>query len=428
MPPHLADSTRSSHRTSVPATDYATSWSCRWTIPSNGLLTSHDLALLRHVNCSYLSSSKPPTLLSLKRHVQSLAILIRNLAPLTKGGTFNADNVTDPDPSNPNVLRFCDTEAFDWLNNLEEPYTTDDASHYMPLWGIHNEIRSDPTHHRCCPLADQDGRPHMTHHALTMHANECLEILDHELAATGGFLSLLPTVDDDEDRDEMAGARNTLLGQWLLHHQHLVGRVHGLERSYAAALDALAGEAVVPAQLLDKADFEAGRLQGREVGFPQDRYVLVNAGEDVTREVHGVLDDREAEMEYEEVVYRERGVSGDRMWEGEEEGAISRGLVHVDLVSRFYRIKGQGHESPIFLLPAIDSHGGAAETREMERQPTVVTVPRPGWPTRVSEWERKYRERLDKVDELERENRRLVGERDELKRRVAELELQDAVR
>ena len=61
--------------------------------------------------------------------------------------------------------------------------------------------------------------------------------------------------------------------------QRLVGRVHDLERLYANATDAIANEAVVPMQTLSRLGPE-GR-KGRELVYPQDRFVLVNAGEDI---------------------------------------------------------------------------------------------------------------------------------------------------
>lgn len=427
-------------RTCVPASGYASSWSCRWTIPGNGLLSEHDLDLLRHVNCSYLSADKPPTLLSLKQHTQSLTILIRKLSVSTKFGIPDAGNQPEGTNFGPEALRFRQNEAFDWLNNLDEAYTTDDPSHYVPLSTIHNDIRgesntSGPLYH--CPLAEAQDlgppvqndkpvcRPRMTRHALTMHANECLEILDHELSAIGGLMALLPTPAED-DGEEMAGARNTLLGQWLLHQQHLVGRMHKLEISYANALDVLAKEAVVPAQLLSKTSFEA-RSGGRKIAFPQDTYVLVNSGDEITEQVHEILDESETGMEHMERVHQARGVCGDRMWEqhsDSDEVGISRGLVSVDLLSRFYRVKGLGHESSIFLLPAIERHGGVVRTREMEKGPTVVSLVTPQWPMRVTEWEKKYRARLERASEIEFENHKLVCEVDELKRRVEEMEVE----
>ncbi|KFH43016.1 hypothetical protein ACRE_062440 [Hapsidospora chrysogenum ATCC 11550] len=429
------------YRCSVPATDYTTSWCCNWTRPSSGILTEHDLDLLRHVNCSYLSSDKPPTLLALKQHAQSLAILIRKLCISTTFGIPNRDNRAQADKEGSSRLRFKENEAFDWLNNLDVPYTTEDRGHHMPLYYIRNDVLgesdvSGPTYH--CPLVseqDQNGTqsgnhaapqkrmPRMTHHALMRHANECLEILDHEFSATGGLLGVLPTT-AAEDKDEMAGARNTLLGQWLLHHQHLVARMHELEIGYANALDALAGEAVVPGQLLSKASFEA-RSGGKQVSFPQDRYVLVNAGDDVTRQIHELLDERENEMEDREWKHRGRGVSGDRMWEKPQDGQgddIARGLVAVDVMSRFYRVKGRGHDSPIFLLPAVEEHDGTVQTREMERNPTVVSVLTPRWPLRVSEWEKKYRGRLDRASEIEVEHHKLTMERDGLRKKLEEKE------
>ena len=130
-------------------------------------------------------------------------------------------------------------------------------------------------------------------------------------------------------------------------------------------------------------------------------------------------------MEDREWKHRVRGVSGDRMWEKPQGGQgddIARGLVAVDVMSRFYRVKGQGHDSPIFLLPAVEEHDGTVQTREMERNPTVVSVLTPRWPLRVSEWEKKYRGRLDRANEIEVENHKLTMERDGLRKKLEEKE------
>lgn len=409
----------------MPPNPYAPSYASTFTTPDSGLLTSEELTLLHHVNCSYLSSDKPPTLLALKQHAQGLVNLIRKITTSKEAAPIDGETLESR-------FRFDRNDAFDWLNNLNTPYENTDESHNLLLWGLANIVKEESEDGGIvchCPLnkikdegvhADKDGerRPHMTHQNLVMHANECLEILDHEYGATGGLMSLLPK-DDEEDAHQLAGARNTLLGQWLLNHQHLVGRMHELEISYANALDALAGEASVPHQILGAIGPD-GMSRGREIVYPQDKYILVNAGEDVTSHIHRLITKAEAQIEQKEKIWKSRGVSGERIWKKYRGGEwYARGIVPVDILTRFYRIKEQGDQSPIFILPAIEQHPGVAHTRAIEKRPTVVSVVTPTWPERVSDWERKFKEKLDEARELELVNQRLVRERLELKDMMA---------
>lgn len=183
----------------IPATEYSTAWACSWTDTEFGVLNDADLESLRHVNCSYLSSGRPPTLLALKQHAQALTNLIRKLCVSNTFGIVDEGGKRQP--------AFEKNEAFDWLKNLDKPYTNDDESHHLPLWALANQIEGEDeeTGIEChCPLKIaqsfgplDDGqstrRPYSSHHNLVMHANACLEILDHEYSATGGLLSLLPS-------------------------------------------------------------------------------------------------------------------------------------------------------------------------------------------------------------------------------------------
>lgn len=404
----------------IPATPYAPSYASHYTIPEGNFLTPEELKLLAHVNCSYLSSNKAPTLLALKQHAQALAILIQKLSISSCAGPVDAENLED-------VKTFYDDEAFDWLGNLSVPYENDDEYHHIPLWSIASIVKEEREgeglEHRCPleeakdfgSLAEEDGerRPYMTHHNLVMHANECLEILDHEYGATGGLMSLLPT-EHEADTEQLEAARNTLLGQWLLHHQHLVGRMHELEINYANALDVLADEASVPLQITRRMGPD-GMATGREVAYPQDKYVLVNAGDEITEHIHRVIDRAEAQIEQKEKMWKASGVTGERLWMRQGGGDwYSRGLVPVDLLTRFYRVKEKGSKSTIFMLPAIEQHPRVAHTQKMEQRPTVVSVVTPTWPERVSDWELKFKAKLDRATQTEIVNQRLIRERLEM--------------
>ncbi|KAL7800234.1 hypothetical protein V8C37DRAFT_10477 [Trichoderma ceciliae] len=411
---------------SIPATEYSRAWACSWTDPEFGILTEEDLQLLKHVNCSYLSSGRPPTLLALKQHAQALTNLIKKLCVSNTFGITDGKSERHP--------AFEKNEAFDWLKDLDEPYRNDDENHHLPLWVLANHVEDEDeeTGVEChCPLkaarnfgplepGEGTRRPYSSHHNLVMHANTCLEILDHEYGATGGLLSLLPS-GNEEDSEQMLGVRNTLLGQWLLHQQHLIARMHELEINYANALDLLNGEAVVPMQMLGRFGPD-GRSKGRELAYPQDRFVLVNAGDDVFDLVHRLMDRAESKIQEKEQIWWESGASGERMWMNSRGGDwYSRGLVPVDLMTRFVRLKDQGGRSTIFMMPAIEQHPGTAQTRNMESRPTVVSVVAPTWPKRASNLEQRVNTHLEEAKEMEDANRALTRDKLEMEAQMATL-------
>jgi len=164
-------------------------------------------------------------LLELKQHAQSLAILIRKVSLSTTFGVIDNENY----PKEGCVPRFVENEAFDWLNDLSVPYANDDEHHNRPLWALHNHVASEselhgPEHH--CPLASVHERakydtespepqPQVSYAHLTQHANECLSILDHDLADKGGIMALVPEVNSVGFQN----FENTLIGQLLLREE-----------------------------------------------------------------------------------------------------------------------------------------------------------------------------------------------------------------
>lgn len=352
-------------------------------------MSNVDLQLLAHVNCSYLSSGRPPTLLALKQHAQALTNLIRKL---TVSSTFGIVGGGDDGADQ----KFEENEAFDWLNVLDVPYTNDDLSHHLPLWAIANQVEAEDdfgieTH---CPLKrvrngddKTEKRRYATHQNLVMHANDCLEVLDHEYSATGGLMSILPT-QYEGDRKELEGARNSFLGQWLLHHQHLVARLHELEINYANALDMVAGMHFQPGHIDERFD-----KQRRLNPQPQQRFVLMNAGEDVFNKVHDMMDKAEGLIERKQAIWWESGVTGQKSWEEEGGGRLyTKGLVPMDLVTRFFRIKGKGRGNTIYMLPAIQAHPGVSYTRGIEYPPKIVSVVAPKWTDRMTSYEERLEE------------------------------------
>ncbi|KAK3491865.1 hypothetical protein B0T13DRAFT_64456 [Neurospora crassa] len=487
---HLADHEHDENRGLkgyVKATDYALPYMSQWSRINDEDVKSE---LLRHINCGYLSTHGiPPTLLALKQHAQSLCALIQLLQPDVKvaevqvdgapfasrdfaqGGSKGKGTTSASTADDDLAMKFELNSAFDFLNDLRTPYHTDDIYHHKPLVSLINEVRGrnevyGTDYH--CPLTQiqhysppvtsnttstgqekqpRELRPYSNLQNLLIHTNSCLERLDHEYTATGGLLSVLPT-DAAHDTEELQHARTTLLGQWLLFTQHLVARMHELERSYGNALDALAGEAAIPHQVLSKLGPD-GRT-GRVVAYPQDQYILVNSGEDVYEYIHSLLDKREAVLQAKERVWRKNGAVGEEMWhknpqtgagadngtddnnnnslfdqmekvDGDLIGAyFSRGIVQVDVTTRYYRLANSGR-SVLFVVPAHAVHPGVEHTRLLETQPTIMATVQPRYPPRASELEMKYNRKLREAGKIQQENLDLHSEMTSQKEQIRTL-------
>lgn len=453
----------------IPGTRFADEYKSTLTLEA----AIHDpqlIPLLAHVNCSYLPTiANSPTLTELKQHAQSLVVLIKALTVSTSSAFIDNANLG-------HVLKdaekFHDGETYDFLNNLNTHYKGPkkrelQTHHSLPLNAALNTIetiRLIPTQTACacaaskeaplpitgkakvhrghdhgaiparevsmriCPMQDaymkplnQTSLPYAKHENLIRHANEVLELLDHEYSAKGGLLSILPPKEKKEDRKK---AEATLLGQLILYMQRLVVRCHDLERLYANATDALAAEAVVPAQTLSRLGPD-GR-KGRELVYPQDRFVLVNAGEDVFSFLSREFDKKDIADEEIMKLHLRNGTSGEALWQKRGGEEYSRGITALDVVTRYYRIRGseklgQGIKT-IFMIPAHAEHPGVKVTREMESQPTVVSIVKPVWPERQSILEmkhrtdmvdlRRYQQEVKKIPELEAmlENHRTIME------------------
>ncbi|POR36087.1 Uncharacterized protein TPAR_03706 [Tolypocladium paradoxum] len=248
---------------------------------------------------SYPSSDTGPTLEALKQHAQSLLFLIRKTTDMETVGSVTGDREDGR-------LLFNSKEAFDLLANLNRPYRNGDKSHRIPLWGILNDIEQEHEAGHQCPLKPANAlgpiaagnrpvRPYRDHQSLVMHANECLEILDHEYASAGGLLSILPS-ESEEDAEHLEMARGTLIGQWLLSHSHLFARTGEMELNHALVLDLVEREAVLPAQMLSRSSPDGKS----KVADPQDRFVLADAGHDLFEMIHRIMDKEEVAIEKKE--------------------------------------------------------------------------------------------------------------------------------
>jgi len=382
---------------------------------------ARELYMMQHVSCCFLSTrGVAPTLLALKQHAQSLCYLISCLEPQTRPMQIDSKD------SNNRIMRT--TNPFDWMADMTRPYTNADPDHHRPLTDLMNQVKSSHDvlgvrYH--CPLEEHAPReegaprkPYAAHANLLQHANECLERVDHEYSTSGGLLSVLPT-DEDCDTDDLRSARNSLVGQWLTYTQQLVGRMHELEMAYGNALDVLAGEAVVPLQHMTVLGPD-GR-SGREVAYPQDRWVLANAGDDVFDLLHTMLDRAEALAEEKEKIWRaDGGVVGERMWLDERGGkAYARGIIPINVSTRYYRLKGQGRNT-IFVVPAWDLHPATQGTKDLEAKPTVVTVVAPRFPLRATDYEARHTARLERGSAAEIENLKM---RDAVARKDRDIKL-----
>jgi hypothetical protein len=182
--------------------------------------------------------------------------------------------------------------------------------------------------------------------------------------------------------------------------QRLVQRLHDLERLYANSMDALAGEAVVPHQALSRLGPE-GR-KGRELVYPQDRFVMVNAGEDLWQFLNNEFKKKEKVDTAIDDNYRRMGATGEAIWEQRGGKEFARGITALDITTRYYRLREDPLQT-IFVIPAHAEHPGTKVTREMEKQPTVVSVVKPIWPERASLWEMKNRSDLAELKTARRD-------------------------
>jgi hypothetical protein len=416
-----------------PGTDYAISYESEWSRIHGADPT------LAHLNCGYLGTPGcPPTLLALKQHAQSLAILIARLNPSVRTGVVDGNAIFDNRQAEEGQVRrrLELNDAFDWLADLSRPYTNDDPNHHKPLNILSNEVKSedelsgpefqcpltqviprDPKENRGHPYKENVSlMPFASHHLLAMHANACLELLDHEFSNEGGILGLIPEEGrGDGNSAELKAAQNSLLGQLLLYVQGLTLRNHEMDMTNAKLADALAGEAVVPLQHLSVLGPD-GR-SGREIAHPQDRWVLVNAGDDVWGHLHDTMDREEAALGVREDEWAREdagaGLGGDSVWGMERaRERLARGVVAVDMKSRFYRLQGQGRGT-IFVLPAFASQPGTEWSERLDRysKPTVVGTVAPRTVQRVSEYQKRWNAQQAAATHINSELSQLRAER-----------------
>lgn len=433
-------------------TDYALPYMSPWSRIVDDEVSNDVLA---HMNCSYLGSpDHPPTLHALKQHAQSLALLISYLEPSINGGRIDGRRLGDWDPrgvhdDGPRLLdkngnpiesaangtrtyiqtpqrRLEMGSAFDWLANLGAPYYNDDPDHWRPLNALMNEVKArndadDTLFH--CPLTDLPARPlgdttkneyyeaHVpkqsfsSHHNLVMHTNECLERLDHEYSPMGGILALVPPEGEGDNSAELAGVKNSLLGQLLMHLQGMYIRMHEMELELANMREALAKDAVVPMQSLTEGGPSA--RTGRELVVAQDRWVIVNHGEGEWKKMQEVLDQKANADEQVAETYRQGGAAGERDFDCQPQGVVYRaGVTAMDVTARVYRLRGSGHTT-LFINPFFREPW----TARLDARPGVLGLVAPRWPERVSAWQMRHDAALAAATTASRDAVKLRAER-----------------
>jgi hypothetical protein len=413
----------------IPGTPFSTAYRSVFIANTTPELAPNLLRLIANAPYSYTSTAGiAPTMLQLKQHAHSLVSLIKNISISSQGGVIDNANSGQ---LNPEALQFIEGESFDFLNDLSRPYTgpTNPAvreHHNMPLTALLNVLeehnippngqQARPTYkvRDVCPLHHVEDHPHpptsqslpyTTHQALISHANEILELLDHEYMAKGGLLGILPPKEDKEEREK---AETTLFGQLILYINRLAQRLHDLERLYANSMDALAGEAAIPAQTLSTLG-PSGR-SGREVVYPQDRFVLVNSGEDVWNHLDNEFSKKERVEDVVMNQYKRLGVTGEKLWEKDGAKEMSRGITAIDVTTRYFRLRNNPLKT-VFVIPAWQQHPGTKLTRDLEAVPTVVAVVKPVWPERASMYEQRHR---DEMEDYKRVKSELYGLKDKV--------------
>jgi hypothetical protein len=319
-----------------------------------------------HLNCSYFEHrTKAPTLGDLKRHALSLTNLIYAHAGSMIGS------------------------ATDWVRLVGTgcQYEDEDEAHGVPLEHAMNVVRQGvdglETAGGKCPLVDGPLGIPGGYDELMGHANEILEIVDYRCAHKGGLLSLLP----HPGQERRVKVEDTFVGQWMVYTSNLSMRVAQLEIEVENSRNVLAGEATAP-WVLGRASFFGGGEGvdfGRELLFPQDRYVLSGLSQGLWERLdHKLLREAQRKTVVEEsVATKVRGgrVKPGRKAGGDESAPAPPGqplepIAWVDIKSRVYRVKGK--ETMFVVL----GHGGDLNpdtelTARLEKMPLISVLPHP---------------------------------------------------
>ncbi|KAI9765904.1 MAG: hypothetical protein M1840_007045 [Geoglossum simile] len=327
------------------------------------------------INCSYFShtSGKAPTLNDIKNHARALARLIKTL------NTYDIAAGIDP---------------FDWLCNLDVPYSNSTPSHSKPLNALVNAIavaNEDAIGSRkiTAGCALEERHPHSWR--LAGHANDVLQRLDAMYEREGGLLGVLPA----KGTPERENASKGILGQWIEHTQELTARVVELEDEVEHHRLVLSGEAMVPSQLHPTGELSApDATAGRPLVFPQDRYILGSLSAGLWNHLDNMLNTRGVEAQKEEDE-KARKLHRAASSTPEKEVHSLKRIAWLSVESRLYRVAGT---KAIFIVPAWKISQELKGGREDEK----ANGPRASFrPPRLRALEKELEEKEKRIAELE---------------------------
>lgn len=388
--------------------------------------------LLENLNCSYFSTrGQAPTLLELKQHAQALLILIKAITvsdeavavddvpeksripaphrPVVKPGTKPSSSrfqPYQPDPSNIEVNEENDKAvAFDFLANLNTRYTSSDPSHVVALTGLLNSLEDMGVLNRHgrdhCPLhavqistpyndasikRNQHPLPYATNRQLLKHANDLLERLDHEFSSEGGLLGMLPLPDDSTEhaRETNIIGQHSILGQWISFTRSIVVRNHQLEQNLNQVLNIVAGEALIPRQVLY--DSTSGglvhykTLQEKAENTPQSERFIINIQPGKQVEFAQAFEKLERHQAIIGKPFDPSSVDASKM------------LLNLSVTTTYSRLRGG---QTIFITPTT-----VTPTAPL---PAPIQLVKGEWRDRSSKWELQQYEELDRLRKIELE-------------------------
>ncbi|KAI9658208.1 MAG: hypothetical protein M1829_006812 [Trizodia sp. TS-e1964] len=310
-------------------------------------LKPSDIPRFQHLCCSRFTqiNGEAPTLNELKQHAQALliAIIALDVRSCNYMNAMDSDIVSDP---------------LDWIDDLKTPYNNPDPSHQVPLTSFVNTLPAirfgmQTNSYRgglsSCGILPPYNR-YADVDALIMHANEVLEALDAMCSSHGGLMSIQPRDSPSPVGETTITPKwtDTLLGQWIAWTQGLLTRLSQIETEVLHARAVLAGPNMVPKQLKP---YYGDDLNGTQLLFPQDRFVLTNVTSDHFAHLSKLL-----EVEEKRVAEAEKELVASPVGDYYPPRVTSE-LFAVDLPTRYYR-----HSSgpAIYIQPSMADEAGPA--------------------------------------------------------------------
>lgn len=331
--------------------------------------------------CELLLKGRNPdgilaALLQLKKHLQAIVAVVRKIV-LTVERPENMKHV-----------------LWDWLIHIETKYNNNSMTHIEPIEPLRNTLYRPTapdnlghlqnnrsmgsednsqamdqgiTCQYLMPSEDtgqcDEGLPSIK--ILTKHADDLLTYLDHRLSKSGGLFSLMPP----KELPIHEFAANTIFGQWLEHTTMLTRRVAEMEEELARIRDVLAGEALVPKQLLSSS-LKLGPevLVPQPLLLPQDTWVIANVTPGLIKVLNEKLDHHGTKNDKRGTSSKIGFVAPSSTWNHKPASTIA----WADVQSRIFRLKN--HDT-FFIIPGFELHPNTQATIIAEGKPFIVTVP-----------------------------------------------------